>query len=403
MLDNYQKTVQACFAGYIVQAIVNTFAPLLFLTFQDQFQIPLEQITLLITVNFMVQLLVDFVATFFVDRIGYRISIVAAHLFAAVGLMGLAIFPNFFNSPFIGLLTAVVLYAIGGGGLEVLVSPIVEACPTDHKEKTMSMLHSFYCWGYLGVVLISSLFFFVFGIQNWSILALLWSILPLINAFVFTRVPIASLIEEGQAGLSVRALFKNKFFWLFLLMMVCSGASEQAVSQWASAFAEQGLGVSKVIGDLAGPCSFALMMGLSRLFYGKFGQKINLERFITLSSVLAVCSYLLIGLTQAPIFGFIGCALSGMAVGILWPGVFSLASRMIRNGGTAMFAYLALAGDLGCSLGPTVVGFVSKTADNQLKFGILGATIFPVLMILFSFLIQKVTPNHVNRLVDNSH
>ncbi len=400
MSKNYQKTINACFVGYIVQAIVNTFAPLLFLTFQSQFQIPLSQITLLITINFAVQLGIDFLATFLVDRIGYRVAMIASHLFAAVGLIGLAIFPYLFPSAYAGLLLAVVLYAIGGGGLEVLVSPVVEACPTENKAGTMSLLHSFYCWGQLGVVLFSTLFFVIIGIEHWPILALLWAVLPLLNAFAFTKVPIATLIEAGEVGLSMRALFSNKLFWLFLVMMVCSGASEQAVSQWASAFAEQGLGVTKVVGDLAGPCSFAMMMGLSRTFYGKFGQKIDLERFIILSSLLAICSYLLIGLTQRPILGFMGCALTGAAVGILWPGVFSIASRTIKNGGTAMFAYLALAGDLGCSLGPTLVGFISNKAHDELKIGILAAIIFPIIMVITAFVVKNIKSSHPNRVVD---
>ena len=380
--NNYQATIYACFTGYIVQAVIVNFAPLLFLTFQEQYQIPLSQITLLVTFNFLLQLLVDFAAIFFVDKIGYRVSIIAAHLFSAVGLAGLALFPGLVGDPFYGLLLAVLIYAIGGGLLEVLVSPIVEACPTDNKEKAMSLLHSFYCWGYVGVVLVSTLFFAVFGIGNWPILALLWAVIPLVNAFVFTKVPINSLIADGEEGLPIRKLLSLKSFWLFLAMMVCAGASEQSVGQWASTFAEEGLGVAKAVGDLTGPMFFALMMGLARVFYGKYGDRIDLRRFMMVSAILAVGSYLLIGLTGVPVLGLLGCGVSGLAVGIMWPGTFSLATGVIKNGGTAMFAYMALAGDLGCSLGPTVVGFMSARFDDQLRLGILGAIGFPLGLVL---------------------
>lgn len=390
-MKSFKATLMACFAGYIVQAIINNFAPLLFLTFQSQYQLPITQITLLVSINFLTQLFVDFAAIFFVDRIGYRPSIVAAHGFAAAGLIGLAFFPALFPSPFSGLLAAVVLYAIGGGLLEVLVSPIVEASPTDHKEKTMSLLHSFYCWGYVGVVLLSTLFFAVFGIARWQLLAVIWSLLPIANLFVFLKVPLAPIVAEGEQGLATRGLFKLKTFWLLLVMMVCAGASEQAVSQWASTFAEQGLGVSKTIGDLSGPMVFALMMGASRLLYGRFGERIDLKRFMVFSLCLCLIAYGMIGLANMPLIGFLGCGISGFAVGILWPGIFSFSAQYIRNGGTALFAYLALAGDLGCSLGPAVVGNVVEWSGASLQLGILAAVVFPVLLLIALICLQRIS------------
>ncbi len=390
-MKNFQTTLTACFVGYIVQAIINNFAPLLFLTFQSQYQLPITQITLLVSINFLTQLLVDFAAIFFVDRIGYRPSIVAAHGFAAAGLIGLAVFPAIFPSPFSGLLAAVVLYAIGGGLLEVLVSPIVEASPTDHKEKAMSLLHSFYCWGYVGVVLLSTLFFAVFGIVRWQLLAMIWSLLPIANLFVFMKVPLAPIVAEGAQGLSTRGLFKLKTFWLLLVMMVCAGASEQAVSQWASTFAEQGLGVSKTVGDLSGPMVFAFMMGASRLLYGRFGERIDLKRFMVFSLSLCLIAYGMIGLAKMPLIGFLGCGISGFAVGILWPGIFSFSAQYIRNGGTALFAYLALAGDLGCSLGPAVVGNVVEWSGASLQLGILAAVVFPLLLLVALTFLHRIS------------
>ncbi len=389
MNNKYQRTIYACFLGYIVQAIVNNFVPLLFLTFENTYQIPLSKITLLITFNFGIQLLVDLLSAGFVDKIGYRICTVSAHIFTALGLLGLAILPELLPNAYIGLLISVTIYALGGGLLEVLVSPIVESCPTKNKEKTMSLLHSFYCWGHVGVVLFSTLFFKIFGIDNWKILTCIWIIIPIANAFFFSRVPLAPLIKEGEAGLSMPALFKNKVFWLLMLMMLCAGASEQAVSQWASTFAERGLGVSKTVGDLAGPMTFAILMGSARAFYGKFGDRINLDKFMIGSGILCTLSYLCISLSPSPFFSLVGCGICGLSVGIMWPGSFSKASAAIKNGGTAMFALLALAGDLGCSGGPSLVGYISSMASDNLKQGILAAIIFPVLLIAGILLLKK--------------
>ncbi|HOS29365.1 MAG TPA: MFS transporter [Treponemataceae bacterium] len=378
----YKHTVYACFTGYIVQAIINNFAPLLFLTFQTSYNIPLAKITLLITLNFSVQLITDLLSPLFIDKIGYRVSVVLAHIFSALGLVLLPVLPSFFSDPSIGLFIAVVVYAVGGGLLEVLISPIVEASPTDNKEKAMSLLHSFYCWGHVGVVLISTLFFVLFGTVNWMFLSFFWALVPLANIFFFAKVPINHLIADGEKSLTLKELFKTKAFWLLIVLMVCAGASEQGVSQWASVFAERGLGVSKTIGDLAGPSLFALMMGLSRLYYGKYGDKINLARFMKLSIVLCIGSYLLISFSPFPVLGFIGCALCGLSVGILWPGTFSTASKLIKNGGTSMFAFLALAGDLGCGGGPTLVGLVSSASGGNLNTGVLAGIVFPVLLLI---------------------
>ena len=281
------------------------------------------------------------------------------------------------------------VYAIGGGLLEVLVSPVVEACPSANKEKAMSMLHSFYCWGQAGIVLLSTLFFQIAGIENWKLLALIWALIPICNAVVFAKVPIASLLPEGETGLKLKELLRLKVFWVLLLMMICAGASEQAVSQWASTFAETGLGISKTAGDLAGPMAFALLMGAARLFYGKYGHRIHLERFMTASSCLCIASYLGISLFSLPQLSLAACALCGLSVGILWPGTFSRASAALPKGGTALFALLALGGDIGCAGGPTVVGMVSDAAGGNLKMGILAGIIFPVLLLAGNIICRK--------------
>lgn len=393
MKNKYQKTLYACFIGYIVQAIINNFVPLLFLTFQSTYNISLSKITFLVTVNFGLQLIVDLLAIGFVDRIGYRVSALLAHIFAATGLILLTILPDLIADAYIGIFISVMVYAIGGGLLEVLISPIVEACPTDNKEKAMSLLHSFYCWGHVSVVLLSTLFFTIFGIHNWKMLAIFWAIIPIMNTIFFAKVPIASLIAGDETSLKLKDLVKKKVFWVLMLLMVCAGASEQAVSQWASTFAEKGLHVSKTIGDLAGPMLFAILMGTSRAIYGKYGHKINLDRFMLFSGFACIISYLIISLSPYPVLGLIGCGLCGLSVGILWPGTFSIASASIRGGGTAMFAFLALAGDLGCSGGPTFVGLISSAFSDNLKAGILGAIVFPILLILGILVLGRMKVN----------
>lgn len=389
MHQNYNRTVCACFTAYIVQAIVNNFVPLLFLTFSGSYGIPVSQITLLITFNFGLQLLTDLASVAFVDRIGCRASMILAHGCAVAGFVLLTILPELCGSAFAGLLISVSVYAVGGGLLEVLVSPIVEACPARNKEKTMSLLHSFYCWGHVAVVLVSTVFFRLFGIGNWKILARIWAAVPLVNMIFFTKVPLAPLIQDGEKGLSVGELFRRKIFRVLVIMMICAGASEQAVSQWASAFAETGLGISKTAGDLAGPTLFAALMGCARAFYGKYGDRIDLDRFMTGSSVLCVLSYLCIALVPNPAAGVAGFALCGLSVGIMWPGTFSRAAASVARGGTAMFALLALAGDAGCAAGPTVAGIVSGAPGGNLRAGILAGTVFPILLLAGIWLCRR--------------
>lgn len=388
MKTGYKKTMYACFAGYIVQAIVNNFLPLLFVTFAGAYSIPLSKITFLITINFMIQLCIDLASTVLIDKIGYRTSAILSHVFAALGLVMLTVLPDLLPDPYIGMIAAVAVYAVGGGLLEVVISPIIEACPTDNKERTMSLLHSFYCWGHVGVVLISTAFFALFGTENWKVMALLWTIVPAVNLVVFATAPIYSLDGGDQPSERVGGLFRNRLFWIFMLMMVCAGASEQAVGQWASAFAERGLGISKAVGDLAGPMAFAFLMGLSRLIAGKYSERIDTTSYMKYSAVLCIISYICIVFVPSPVVGLLGCAVCGFSVGMLWPGTYSMASAGL-HGGTPMFALLALAGDVGCAFGPTLAGLASSAAGDDLRRGILAAIVFPVLMLVGILLTGK--------------
>ena len=376
---NYRRTLYSSYTGYITQAVVNCFAPLLFVNFQSEFGIPLEKITLLVTINFTIQLLVDLLSMKVVDAIGYKPCIIAANVFAASGMLCLGNLPYLFPDAYAGILCSVVIYAIGGGLLEVLVSPIVEGCPFENKAGIMSMLHSFYCWGCVIVTLLSSAFFAAAGISSWRILACLWAIVPIANAFMFAASPIPVLVPEGK-GMKLKELLSSKVIWLFFVMMLCSGAAEQSMSQWASTFAESGLNLSKTYSDLVGPCVFSVLMGSSRVLYGKFSEKWNLRGFMIGSCILCIISYLLATLTGNAVCALAGCGLCGFSVGILWPGVFSMASEKCPRGGTAMFALMALGGDLGCSSGPTLVGLVSSASGN-INTGILSGIVFPVLLI----------------------
>ena len=378
---SYEHTINASYIGYITQAIVNNFAPLLFLTFASDYQLTLDKITLITTINFAVQLLVDLLATKVIDKVGYRKCIVFAHICAAMGLFGLAFLPTVSGNAYMGILVAVVLYAIGGGIIEVLISPIVEACPTKKKEAAMSLLHSFYCWGHVGVVLLSTLFFRIYGIENWKIMACIWAVVPLFNVFYFLMVPIYPIAGEHEK-MSLRTMLKQKVFWLLMIVMVCAGASEQAFSQWASAFAESALGVSKMVGDLAGPCAFAVCMGTARALYGKYSDKVPLKKVMIGSAVLCILCYLLAALSPNPLFGLLGCAVCGFSVGIFWPGTFSIAAWNLPGAGTAMYALMALAGDVGCSSGPTLVGMVANSCGGDLKAGLMLAIIFPILILM---------------------
>ncbi|MBE6587910.1 MAG: MFS transporter [Ruminococcaceae bacterium] len=390
----YKKTLIACYLGFVTQAITANFAPLLFLTFKGSYGISLDKIALIPLVFYLTQLIVDLAATKFADKIGYRACVVASQVVSALGLVLMTFLPDLLPSPFVGILIAVVLYSIGSGLIEVLVSPIVEACPFENKDGMMSLLHSFYCWGAMSVILGSTLFFVIFGVENWRILALIWALVPLINTFNFISCPIERLVEDGES-LGIRGLLKTPIFWLMILLMVCSGASEATMAQWASAFCESALNVSKTVGDLAGPCLFAMFMGISRMLYGKFSEKLNLSSVMLVCGAMCAGCYLLASLAALPVLGLCGCALCGLAVGIMWPGSISISSKHCPRGGTAMFAFLALAGDLGAMVSPAMVGGISEMMGGNLKTGLLVATAFPAVLVVGLIILKASKKNRI--------
>lgn len=388
MRFTYKHTLAASYMGYITQAAVNNLAPLLFTAFCRDFDITLTELSALISVNFVTQITVDALSVKMIDRIGMRLSVILAHVFAALGFILMSILP-FVTDPFAGLCVSMIICAIGGGITEVTISPIVEALPGDAKASAMSLLHSFYCWGQMGVVLISTAYFVTAGSENWRFLPLIWAILPAANGFFFAKVPLCNLIEDGEKPIKLTELFRMRLFPLLLLLMICAGASELAMSQWSSYFAETGLKVSKTAGDLLGPCGFAVLMGSARLFYGIKGEKIPIEKAIAASCGLCIASYALAAFSPVPVLSLAGCALCGLSVGMLWPGTFSIAAKECPSGGNAMFALLALAGDIGCASGPAAIGIVSESSGN-FKNGILTAAIFPVIMLAAVILLPRI-------------
>lgn len=398
---SYRHTRIASYIGYVTQAIINNLAPLLFVTFNTRLNISVEKLGLLVSVNFGIQILVDFLAARYILKIGYRKGAVLAHILCTTGLVLLGILPGVMRNAYSGLIIAIAFSALGGGLLEVLVSPIVESLPGDEKASAMSLLHSFYCWGHVAVVLLSTLYFRLAGIENWRFLPILWAVVPFMNTFLFAKVPLCSLSgdEEGHA---FRRLFSSKVFWILFLLMVCAGASEQAMSQWSSMFAEAGLGISKTLGDLLGPCAFAVMMGLGRLCYGIWGSRLKIAQALLCSALLCMACYLLAIFSSSPVLSLVACAFTGLSVALMWPGTFSLAAQNYATGGTAMFAILALAGDLGCSCGPGLVGWIAGVSQRNdssflkylcvndgIKTGLLAGVIFPLLMILGIVLLRR--------------
>ncbi|MBQ6520959.1 MAG: MFS transporter [Anaerolineaceae bacterium] len=387
-IKNYNRTKLACYLGFVTQAISANFVPLLFLTFCRTYGITYADIALIPLSFYITQLIVDFLCAKFVDRIGYRKSIIIAQITSGLGLAMLSFVPDICPKPFAGILLCVIVYAIGSGLIEVLCSPIIEACPFENKSSMMSLLHSFYCWGAVGTVALSTAFFVIFGTEHWRILACLWAVVPLYNVYNFAVCPIEPIVADGE-GMTIRQLFKTGIFWLFVLLMVCAGASEIAMAQWASAFTESSLGVSKTAGDLLGPCGFAVFMGISRVLYGRYGEKVDLSRFMIISGILCLCSYLLAAFAHLPVLGLIGCMMCGFSVGIMWPGSISISSSKLPKGGTALFAFLALAGDVGGAAGPAIVGSISHLMGENIQAGILAGVCFPAILVIIVVILKR--------------
>lgn len=381
MKDAYRLTRRCCSWGAIIQAIALNIAPLFFVVLQDIYAISFEKLGRLVLITFMIQLFVDFAAVYFVDRLGYRACMLLAHIFTAGGLVLFGILPRAFSDAYIGMILAVVIYSIGAGLLEVLISPTVEAIPSDNKATSMTMIHAFYPLGQVFTVLVTTLSIAVFGEGNWWWIFMAWALVPVINLIRSLRAPFPPVLKSEEKTPLI-SLLKAPRFWLMLLLMICAGASEQTMAQWASLFAEKALGVDKVLGDLLGPCLFAVGMLIGRFWYGKYGDGIPLRPLLMGCSLSSVGCYALAVFAAFPFLALIGCALCGLAVSLMWPGTLSISASRFPMGGTALFALLALGGDLGCSLGPWIAGAVADVSPYGIKAGLIAATVFPLGMFL---------------------
>lgn len=397
MKENYAKTRFSCYVGYIVQAVIANLPPLLFVIYREEFGVSNEQLGRLVLMFFVAQIIVDLLSGIFAEKLGVRACILTADLCAAAGLGLLGVLPRVMTgAPYPALCICAVLYAIGAGFIEVIISPIIEALPSGRKSASMSILHSFYCWGQMGAVLLSTVFLRVAGRQVWYLLPLLWALVPAFNFVMFLRAPLVP-IPSDETGASLKSLFSAPMLVVCFIVMVCSGASELSMAQWASLFAEKALGVPKMIGDLAGPCLFALLMGLTRAFGSRLSEKYDFTRLLSVSAALCVGCYALTVFSPLPVFSLLGCAMTGLSIALMWPTTLSLAASRFPGGGTRMFAMLAVFGDIGCALGPWLTGFVSdrvrasgalfsafpalSAEELGLKAGLFAAMLFPVLML----------------------
>ena len=395
----FKGTKIACYTGYFVQAIVNNLAPLLFVIFSERYNIDLTTIGSLILINFVTQMIIDILSVKIVDKIGFKRIVVSSHFFAFAGLVMLGVLPELTSHHFIAIAASLVVSAIGSGMIEVTISPIVESLPSDKKAADMSLLHSFYCWGQMLVVALSTLYIKLAGGENWNILPIIWSVIPLVNMFNFMSVPFMPPIEEEEI-VPVKKLLKSKAFIVAMIIMFCAGASELAMSQWSSFFAEEGLHVSKFTGDLLGPCLFAVLMGAGRLFYGLYGDKIDLIKIMSEFSVLCIICYLTASFSHNSTVSLLACAVTGLSISLFWPGTFSLAAKKFPNGSGGLFGILALLGDIGCGTGPWLISYISsafKSANPALsegaalKNGLAFGCIFPIILIIGLIVLKKDT------------
>lgn len=387
MRTSQKLTITACLTGFVVQAIVINYSPLLFLTFENELGISMAKISLLISISFITQLLMDLTASRLPHLFSKRVTIVMGQVCAALGLMGIALLPSVLP-PYVGLIIGTTVASVGGGIIEVTGNPVIESCNIKNKHAILTFMHSCYCWGVVLTVLLSTVFFYLLGTEHWRLLTCLWAAIPACNAVLFAIAPLGEITAAPDRSKRKRSAFRTFTFWALIVLMLCAGAAEQVMAQWASSFAEMGLGVDKTMGDILGPCAFALLMGLARLLYAKFSTKIDLSKCMIATSVLCIVGYLLSAFSPFPALSLVGCAVCGFSVGLMWPGTLCIATEEIPDGGVKMFALLALAGDAGCAIGPSAAGWIAGALGDDLKIAFALSAVFPLLIIVFAALLM---------------
>ena len=378
MNSKYTQTKLASYIGYIVQAIINNFLPILFIAFQDVYALSYEKLARLIVFNFVTQMITDLITPKIVNVIGYKKASVLAHFCASLGLVMLSVLPSLM-SPYLAIIISIIVYAFGSGLIEVIISPIIENLPTDNKKSNMAFLHSFYCWGQAFTIIVTTILIFVFGYRRWNFIPLIWAIVPFLNMFFFMRVPVIEPTSETKKA-TFSVLFKSSKFRCFMVMMFCAGACEIAMAEWASIFAQQALGISKVIGDLLGPCAFAIFMGLGRIWYAKVAEKVSFRKTLIYMSMACFLCYIVVAFCKIPFVSLMCCALCGFTVSLSWPGLYSAGAKKFPEGASVMYSVFAMCGDTGCCLGPWVLGIVADSLG--LNIGFAAASVFPIIMIV---------------------
>ncbi len=383
----YFPTKLAGYVGFVVQAIVNNFLPILFIVFQNVYNLSYEKLGRLILFNFATQMFIDLITPKIIAKIGYRKAASLSQGAAAAGLILLGTLPSLMNNTYLAIIISIIIYATGSGLMEVILSPMIEMLPTGNKSGNMAVLHSFYCWGQAFTVLVTTGLVFLFGFKQWYFIPAIWAIIPFLNMFSFLRVPIVQPSPDEKMS-TFSELVKKPLFLVYMVMMFCAGASEIAMAEWASIFAQNALGVSKAIGDITGPCAFALFMGTGRVVYAKLSKKVSFTKMLVILNIFCFVCYMVVAVCKIPIIALIFCAVCGFTVSISWPGIYSAGARTFTTGGAVMFSVFAMCGDTGCALGPWLIGVL---ADKfSLNVGFAAASVFPLVMVICALYILKL-------------
>ncbi len=397
----YKHTIRACYAGTFTMSLVSNLTPLLFVILMDSFGLTFEQVGRLTLVNFMTQIAADLVFSKPVDKWGVRPFVAGGHFLCTIGLVLFALAPMYApHNTYIWFMVSTVLFSCGGGLLELLLSPIVQAIPGDEKARAMSMLHSFYAWGFILVVVLTTTALGVFGSANWPLIMITWAILPLATGIAFLKVPLAPQVSEEQRT-RTGVLLSSAFFVVVVLGIAAGGAAEVSMSQWISAFTERALGLSKQMGDLVGVCMFALFLGIGRASYGKWGGKTDVTTLMLWGAVGSVLCFLGAALIPNPILAMACCAANGLCVSLLWPGSIVTAAARFPLAGASMFAILAAGGDVGAAFGPWAVGAVADVVPSGLRGGLLVGTIYPAIMVVCMLVVRAMNRRGAVQSINN--
>lgn len=355
---SYQLTTISCFVGIFCQAVSSNITAILFIPLMTLYGLSYVHLGLLVGINFTTQVLVDIIASRLVDRYGFRVFVLPSDILAVIGLVLFGLTPVLFDNILTGLVFSTIIFSASCGLQEVMLSPIVNAIPHNDKGPAMALMHSFYAWGQVATIIITTLFLFFFGIENWQVIVFLWALVPLVNFFMFLAAPFPGVIHENQR-MTMRDLILKPFYLVALLAIMGGAATELVMNQWSSTFSEKVLELPKVTGDILGMCGFAVFLGLGRVLYGRYGSKINMNNVLVGSAAAAVVCYIAVAISPLPAISLAACAVCGLAASLLWPGTLVITAEKYPLAGAWIFAILAAAGDIGAASGPFAAGVIT--------------------------------------------